>query len=203
MMPPHLGAPDRGFTLLEVLVVAVVFGFILLEIGQGLDFGVQASAAQRTIVGRQADLDSVDRLLRGLIVRMDPGSRNAAPHPVGTPKSFAFTTDLPPGAANPFARHVDASLSLERGRLLLRWAAHLHSGVPVSVTPAADVLLTGVTRVEFSYLAPDVASGGSWREQWTEPYLPRLVRIHIGFAKTDPRHWPDIVAEPRQDRPDG
>ena len=194
---------DRGFTLLEVLVVAVVFGFILLEIGQGLDFGVQASAAQRTIVSRQADLDSVDRLLRGLIVRMDPGSRNAAPHPVGTSDSFAFTTELPRGAASPFARLVDARLSLERGRLLLRWAPHVHSGSPVAVTPAADVLLTGIARIEFSYLAPDLAGGGSWSGQWAEPYLPRLVRIHVAFAKTDPRHWPDIVAEPRQDRPDG
>ena len=195
--------PDRGFTLLEALVVTVIFGFILLEIGQGLDFGVQASTTQQHLVSRQADLDSVDRLLRGLIARIDPGSRVAAPRLLGTRNSFAFTTDLPVGAANPLGRHVDAALSRDGGRLVLHWTPHLHSGRPTTAAPREDVLLTGVASVQFSYLYPEGATGHGWNDAWSEPYLPRLVRIHLGFAETDARHWPDIVAEPVQSRPDG
>ena len=62
------------------------------------------------------------------------------------------------------------------------------------------MLLTGVARLEFSYLQPAGGAAEGWAEQWTEPYLPRLVRIHLAFPPGDPRQWADILAEPAEDR---
>ena len=192
---------EYGFTLLELVVVIVVLGFIILEINQGFHFGLQASAIQSRLISRQADLDTVDRLLRGLIARMDPGSRIAPPRVTGSQDVFAFTTDLPAGVEDPVARHVDVSLSLEPGgRLVLRWVPHIHSGIPVTASPLGDVLLTGLGRLQFTYLYPNGAARQGWSDQWSEPFLPRLVRVDLSFADDDRQPWPAIVAEPLQDR---
>ena len=192
---------ERGFTLLELMVVIVVLGFVVLEIHQGFHFGLQASTMQSRLISRQADLDSVDRLLRGLIARMDPGSRITPPRVIGSQDVFAFTTELPAGVGGPVERHVDVSLSLEPGgRLVLRWVPHIHSGTPVTATPLGDVLLTGLGRLQFSYLYPEGAARHGWSDQWSEPFLPRLVSVCLSFANDDRQPWPDIVAEPLQDR---
>ena len=132
---------------------------------------------------------------------MDPGSRVAPPRLAGRQDAFAFSTDLPPGTAGPLGRHVDARLSIERDRLVLQWVPHFHSGTPVGTPPLDDVLLAGVSRLEFSYLYPEGAGRHGWSDEWSEPFLPRLVRTRVTFARAGQMPWPDIVAEPLQDRP--
>ena len=192
----------RGFTLLELLVALVVFGFIAMEIGQGVDFGVRASRMQTRLLDQRSGLDGVNRVVRDLVAHMDPGSSAAAPQAAGTATSFSFVTDLPPGSLDRFARHADVRLLIDGShRFVLRWTQHLHSGSPVAATPSEDVLLDGVQTLQFSYLYPAGASSQGWTDRWSEGYLPRLVRLHIGFPENDARHWPDIIAEPAQDRP--
>jgi len=59
-----------GFTLLETLVAVTVFGFVLLAIQQGVRYGLLALAMESRLISRSADLDTVDRALRGLVARM-------------------------------------------------------------------------------------------------------------------------------------
>jgi general secretion pathway protein J len=192
----------RGFTLLEVLIVLAVFGFVILEIGLGVDFGLRAATTQTRLLNRRADLDGVDRVLRYLVAHMNPGSTTTPPQITGAKASFSFTTDLPAGAAGEFARPVDARLFVDRERrLVLRWIPHFHSRDPVAATPSENVLLTGVDAIQFSYLYPAGTVGHGWTEQWSEAYLPRLVKVHLSFSDGDAHRWPDIIAEPAQDRP--
>jgi general secretion pathway protein J len=192
----------RGFTLLELLIALAVFGFVILEIGLGVDFGLRAATVQTRLLNRRADLDGVDRVLRYLVTHMDPGSSATPPQLTGSRASFSFTTKLPAGAMDRPTRSVDARLFVAEGqRLVLRWTPHLHSRDIVAATPAENILLTGVDAIQFSYFYPWGAASRGWTEQWSEAYLPRLVRVHLTFSDGDTQRWPDMILEPAQDRP--
>jgi general secretion pathway protein J len=89
---------------------------------------------------------------------------------------------------------VDAS-----HRLVLRWWPSLHARRlrPQPPAPTETELLRGVSRIELSFWR----TGGNWVSSWQSADLPALVRVRLQFPRGDPRHWPDIVAAPRLDRP--
>ena len=192
-----------GFTLLEVLVAVTVFGLLLAGITQDFHFGLRAWTMQDRIVGSYADLDAVSRTLRGLVQRMDPGSREDAPRVSGSRSRFTFTTELPEAVGGQTRRRADIALLVdERHRLVLRAASHRHAAAGARLdAPLTISLLDGVDAVRFSYLSPLPSGGGDWADSWQQAYLPRLVTVHLDFPKGDARHWPDIVAAPAQGRP--
>ncbi len=190
---------DAGFTLLEILVALVVLSFLMLGLSQGTRFGLQALTAQGRLLEERAELDAVDRTLRRLIERMDPGGPNQAPEIQGGRSALAFTSELPAAAAGA-ARLADVALMLTGGRLVLRWTPRLNAvrlGPPPA--PQEAELLRGVERLEFSYWPATPAEG--WVNAWTEGSLPELVRIRLVFPRGDRRRWPDIVAAPLRERP--
>ncbi len=179
-----------GFTLLEILVALVVLGFLMAGLAQGVHFGLAAWTMQDRLIERGGDLDAVDRLLRGLIGRMDPGTRADPPVLAGDQARFAFTSVLPSAAGGEVA---DIRLGTDsRRRLVLGWRAHLHGILTGPPAPEhIETLLDGIGRLELAYWA-----GGQWRRDWTAKAVPELVRIRIAFPAGDHRHWPDIVARP-------
>lgn len=189
---------EAGFTLLEILVALTVLGFLMAALAGGVQFGLKSWDLQDRFIDDRGDLDSIDRLLRQLIGRMDPGSDIVAPTIFGTRTSFDFTTDLPDGAASAETRHADVRLTVDAGhRLLLRWTPHMHaraSGPPPP--PHSVVLLSGVDHLDLSYWRAPAGWVGEWRTR--EP--PELVRIGIAFIAGDARHWPLIVAAPMRER---
>ena len=192
-----------GFTLLETLVAVTVFGFVLLAIQQGVRYGLLAWETESRVISRSADLDNVDRALRGLVARMDPGSQTDPPQLAGERSRFSFTTDLPTQAGTGLYRHVDVILSVDAAhRLVMGWTPHLHArGRPALSALSEVTLLTGVRAVRFTYLHPNGSGHTGWGDNWAGLYLPRLVRIHLEFPSGDERHWPDIVGKPERDRP--
>ncbi len=188
---------DRGFTLIEVLVVLVVFGFVALILTEGVRFGVRAWTAQATAVARRADLDATDRILRGLIARAQPGGMlDPSVKFVGGPNALQFVTSLPDGAVGPAAREAEVLLSVDAGhRLTLRWTPH--GIVPFGpVRPNQSVLLDGVDGLTLSYWRdPSSTETAGWVPSWNAPKPPGLVRLHIAFTQPG-RRWPDIVAAP-------
>lgn len=190
---------DAGFTLLEILVALVVLGFLMLGLSQGTRFGLQALTAQGRLLDERAELDAVDRTLRRLIERMDPGGPNQAPKIEGGRGALAFTSELP-AAASGAARLADVAVMLNGGRLVLRWTPRVNAvrfGPPPA--PQEAELLRGVERLDLAYWPPPPASG--WVDAWTEESLPQLVRIRLVFPQGDRRRWPDIVAAPLRERP--
>ncbi len=85
---------QAGFTLLEVLVALVVLGLLLAGLAQGTQFGLRVADRQAATIAATADLDATDRVLRGLIAQMDPGTLTAAPLLDATANGLAFTTNL-------------------------------------------------------------------------------------------------------------
>src|SRR5215813_3519837 len=66
--------PQRGFTLLEVLVGLSLLGLLITGLVKGTQLGLAAFDQQSRQVERHADLDTVHRGLRQLIAQARPGS---------------------------------------------------------------------------------------------------------------------------------
>lgn len=175
----------RGFTLLEVLVGLALFSLVLLILGGAARFVSRASQLQDTATETTDQFDTVDRVLREVLAGADPGTPQ---HPamLGSAGSVVFTGTLPAGAGT--GGPAQMTLVVERNHLGLRWSP-VRYGVALTPAPAPRwaELAAGVERLELSY------EMGGWHRDWTQPTLPTLVRIRIGFARGDRRHWPDIV----------
>ncbi len=190
------GGGQDGFTLLEVMVTLVAFGLLLVGLAQGGQFGLAAWRAQEGGGRRLAELEAVDRTLRGLIAQAHPGTEAEAPAFDGRPGGMVFRSVLPQ-AALAGGRGIDAVLGLDAARaLVLRWAPRGGG------EGAEERLLAGLDRIEFAYWQPPAAGvPGQWLRSWRAPVLPGLIRVRLVFPAGDRRHWPDIVASPLRERP--
>lgn len=181
---------DAGFTLLELLVVLVIFGVLMAMLGQGTYFGVTVFERQRRSIGESERLIDLDGLLRPMLEQADPGSSLDTRTLTGTHHGLVFRTRLPEGAAMESAdRLADVRLSREGDALVLSWLPHRHvmpRGVPDA--PQKAVLLSPVSDLEIGYF-----THGQWLAEWTMEGLPDLVRIRIVLPDQEKRAWPDIV----------
>jgi len=188
---------EAGFTLIEVLITVAVIGFVMLLLGQGLQFVLMASSHQARMLTGEGNLESVDRVLRRLISRIDAAGMHAStPEFIGTAHTLAFVSVLPdpfPGLAS---REAEMTLAVHpRGALELSWRPHFrHLAGPPAAMSRQD-LLTGVSRLDLDYLA----ANGVWHSRWSGPSLPRLIRIRLVLAGDTSRRWPDIIIAPMRD----
>lgn len=191
-----------GFTLLEILVALTVLGFILLGLGQGLRFGLTAWTMQSRTIAARDDLGAAERLLRGLIARMEPGTADDPPPLRGLPGAMQFQTSLPLAADLLRFRTAEAALGVDgEHRLVLRLTPNPRA-IPIGParTVIEETLLNGLDRIELAYWRPAQRNAaGAWVRNWAAQDLPGLVRIRLIFPQGDARHWPDIVAAPLRD----
>ncbi len=195
---PATPARERGFTLLEILVALVVFGFLMAGLAQGTNFGLTALNRQIQAIEARGDIDAVDRALRRLVSQLDPAVEIG-----GRAHAMAFTSDLPDSATAVTTRESDLLLLVDtRHRLVLRWTPHLHAiRVGPRAAPQEVDLLDGIERIDVAYWGESGAGG--WLPEWKGDQPPALVRVRLRFPAGDPRHWPDIVVATRRERGDG
>ena len=187
---------DAGFTLLELLVALVVFGFVLAGLVGGLRFGLRAQDTQSRTIAADADLGGTDRLLRSLVAEMDPGTAQSPPQIIGGDQAVGFVTDLGRAAAG-FGQDGSADIGLGvdgQKRLVLRWQPVLHAvRLRPAPPPRSAVLLAGVEEVQVAFWSHGQGGAGTWQPRWAERGLPPLVRIRLRFPPDSHRHWPDII----------
>ncbi|MBB2205318.1 prepilin-type N-terminal cleavage/methylation domain-containing protein [Gluconacetobacter takamatsuzukensis] len=188
---PH---PQAGFTLLEILIALMVFSLVLLVLQQGFQTATMLFERQHGLLASQAELGAVDRLLRGLVTRADPGAGREGPLFVGQAHGLVLRGALPLALNDRPGAQADIRLSVDaHHRLLLAWHPYRHVIEPPA--PARQqMLLTNVADLDCTYF-----SNGHWNTTWDADHLPTLVRLRIRFPDGDPRHWPDIVASPQLD----
>lgn len=187
-----------GFTLLEILVALVVLGLLMAGLSQGMHFGLEAWDRQSETIDRQAEQDTIDRLMRRLVEQADPGSANVPAEIAGTSRTLRFVTDLRGEAGPAVAGLAEVAVGVDAGhKLVLRWTPFLHaqrlSGAPA---PSDHALLDGVDHVEFAYWGHRGSEPDKWSDTWSGPALPALVRIRVAFLPGDSRRWPPLVIAP-------
>ena len=178
-----------------------MLGLVLAGLAQGTRFGLRVAERQTATIAADADLDATERVLRGLIEQMDPGSLTSAALLEGGPASISFTANLAAVAPGLGIGEADVALGVTPDhRLVLRWTPHLHATqLAARPSPTEATLLAGVQRVQFSYCCQD----GQFVAPWPERTLPALVRIGLTFSGGTRQAWPPIVAAPMRMRLNG
>ena len=193
---------EGGFTLLEILVALAVLGFLLAGLSQGTRFGLMAWRVQSRTIASRDEIDTAERLLRGLIARMDPGSEDGPPTLRGSPGTMQFRTSLALPAATLPMRTVEAGLGVDGQRRLVLRVSPNPNATPIGPRPPAieEVLVRGIEGIDLAFwrrARRDVPAG--WVSAWNETGLPSLIRLRLRFPAGDGRHWPDIVVAPLRD----
>jgi general secretion pathway protein J len=184
------------------LIALALAGLILATMAQGLSLAMEGGRTEARALARRNELEAVERTLRSLMERMDPGGVSGrSPAFTGEAHAVAFTTTLPSTAFGQITRLADVRVALDpRHRLVVSWSPHLPNLInPVSLASQA-VLLDGVDRLEIGYWQPgNDVRGGSWLARWTGRDVPRLIRIRI-VPQSAGGTFPDIIAGPARDR---
>ena len=195
-----------GFTLLEMIVVVTVLGFLMIGLTHGVRTGLAIWEAQSRRVGETAELDAAARLLRSLLSGIAPSGLAAsglAPGGAGgvqlkgAAQNLAFVGDLPTGLGT--TQRADITLELSRGRLVLSWTPHRHELTTATAPqPSQTELIGNVERLDLAYWGtPRGGQEAGWQSEWDGPAIPELIRVRLVLGENDRRRFPDLIAAPQ------
>ena len=180
-----------------MLAALAVLGFVMLLLGQGVQFGMLAWRREGQTLADVGDIDTVDRLLRRLVAGIDAGGLyRVTPRFVGMPHAVEFTSELPTALPGLAAREADMTLTASaKGGLELAWRPHLRRPIGPQEPPTRHQILPGVMELDLAYAGADAV----WRSEWHENTLPRLIRLHMVIGPGDARRMPDLILAPMRD----
>lgn len=188
------GRSNRGFTLLELLIVITIFALILTALTSGVRFAGRAWETQERRIDQAGDLGAVQNLLHELIV----SGRSFE----GDGDSLGFVSSLPRALAR--GGLYDITLHLSDDRLVIDWQPHFKGPAPPA-GPTETELIKGVSTLSFRYF---IAQGNApgWQNVLKDKTHPPAL-IGIGLQLDGGGSWaplivaPAIEAEPTAQRP--
>jgi prepilin-type N-terminal cleavage/methylation domain-containing protein len=169
----------RGFTLLEILIVLVIFGLIMVGLTSGLHFAGRAWTTQQRAIDRAEDTDAVRNTMREII-----GSSRSL---IGSAVALKVEAPLPRALGR--AGVFDIEINAVNDQLVLTWQPHAKNVDPNDEGRAT--LLDGVAGFTLSYFIPGDRDAGAWGSSIALPKRPELVRIDLDLGKD--RVWSPLV----------
>ncbi len=202
-MKPGLGSDsgEDGFTLLEILVVTVVFGLLSVALWQGVGVGTRGWSQAERRYGDEVTFQGAEEALRRLIERAETPDGRGASLFSGDAERLGFVSWLPEQGG--YGRQVQVGLGVDAGkRLVLRWRRFRRADCALQPEiPHEETLAHDVGRVEFSYYGV-VEGHYVWQKTWESRGLPLLVRIRMERIDGGTL-WPAILVRPLLAAPAG
>lgn len=195
---------SAGFTLVEVLVALVLFGFLSVALFGSVRGGATAWIRATAHADESDQSVHAQDLLRHLIenaypfyVSGDQGNRYVVF--AGNETSLSFLSATPLALGQGGRSRVDLLVAHQDGRTSLMLESKLELSTIRQTEKTRQPILTGAALVAFSYFGQQPRDRtAQWHHDWTaQAELPRLVRIAVRFSTADGRDWPDLVIAPR------
>jgi general secretion pathway protein J len=193
--------PDRGFTLIEILLAVSTLAVVVLMATGALRVGLRAWESGQRRVDRQQEGRALVELISDALAGASPyqGRLDISPERVvlfeGEPDEIRFVTNAPPLMLDAPAVPFHAVVLGRKGQDALRLVERL---VPSDepFTPGLErVLSRSVTRFTLAYRD----ESGAWQERWNAREaggLPTAVRLELAIAGLDRAPPPLVVALP-------
>lgn len=184
-----------GFTLLELLVVLLVFSMIVVALTSGVQLASRAWSRQEQIIDREGDVSVVQRQVRQLVA--------AGTSFKGDAYALRFVGSLPSALREPGL--FDIVLTTSGDRLVIDWNRHVPVDPTAELPPEQEhaVLLDHVSDLALTYYyRGDLGGPGEWRDSIDAKSVPpALIGIAVAFRTQTGRRWPRLVVAPRIEPP--
>ncbi|MCE9521370.1 MAG: prepilin-type N-terminal cleavage/methylation domain-containing protein [Alphaproteobacteria bacterium] len=191
---------DHGYSLVELLVVLALLGFISIAVAGGVRFGSRAWEKSGANVDLIERMDGAQTLLRTLLQRVVPRELdpNFSIDPnlfAGAPDSLSFTA----GAPSAFGSNGNAHFQLRVIRDANLQSLSLSWRSANATAPAQQQrLIAGARTITFAYATRDQAGRMAWTDTWTgQSGAPALVMIRATFPEGSQMRWPELIVRPR------
>ena len=193
--------PDRGFTLIEILLAVSTLAVVVLMATGALRVGLRAWESGQRRVDRQQEGRALVELISDALAGASPyqGRLDISPERLvlfeGEPDEIRFVTNAPPLMLDAPAVPFHAVVLGRKGQGALRLVERL---VPSDepFTPGLErVLSRSVTRFTLAYRD----ESGAWQERWNAREaggLPTAVRLELAIAGLGRATPPLVVALP-------
>jgi general secretion pathway protein J len=198
-MIPRL-TKERGFTLMEMLVVLALMGMIAVILISSLQLGGHTwQRVMRSAAGTE-EIAEAQESLRQLLSSLSPGDNRRRLPLISNGTSLEFSGVAPAASSSGMLRY-QVSVSAGSKALEIRSSSEQHGDLGSLENSRAEALLSHVASLAVQFWFKSETGPGRWVDHWESNKLPRLIRIDLAFEANDKRRWPPLYVEPRVDTP--
>lgn len=174
---------SSGFTVLELLIVIIIFSMIALMLANGQRFALRAWETQERQLQVQGDVGAIQNAIRQLLV----AGRNFQ----GDDQSLHWVGPLPQALNR--GGLFDIDLTRDDKTLLIAWRPHFN-GPMVKTDPERISLAKDVVSFKLLYYTQQDQSPGQWTETVAKDKKLMLIRVAARLAQG---RWPPLVIAPK------
>lgn len=196
-VPTRIGRPQRGFTLMELLIAMTLVSLIALSLFSALRTGIRAwdTGTER------AQVTADTQLIQSFLARTLRQTRRLFVNDPDAGRVLAFEgSEDTLVAVAPLLMYLDVGglyrITLfrddgERGAMVMSYSP-FRPGASEPTEPETVVLLEGIEELSFRYFgAAEPGQGPKWYDEWDNVQaMPRLVQVTVVSERGK---WPELT----------